>query len=103
MLTATVAEPHATIQFRALPSAFASLASGTPSASIPLNPGADTTIEVLVTAQDGSTKISSILVKRINFPPTLIAAGVGTQVLNLGGGALTLNLLSYFTDGIALP
>ncbi|MFN9943883.1 MAG: cadherin-like beta sandwich domain-containing protein, partial [bacterium] len=53
-VTPTAAQANATIQARVGANAFASVTSGNPSASLPLAYGANT-IEVKVTAQDGTT------------------------------------------------
>ncbi|MBE2286955.1 MAG: cadherin-like beta sandwich domain-containing protein [Prosthecobacter sp.] len=53
-VTPTAAESHATIQVRINGGSYASVTSGSPTSSLPLNLGANT-IDVLVTAQDGTT------------------------------------------------
>lgn len=53
-VTPTAAESHATIQVRINGGSYASVTSGSPTSSLPLNLGANT-IDVLVTAQDGAT------------------------------------------------
>jgi uncharacterized delta-60 repeat protein len=62
-VTATKADPNASIHVRLNGGSYVSVASGTPSAVLPLNVGANT-VEVRVTAEDGSTKTSAIAVSR---------------------------------------
>jgi len=71
-VTPTFEEPNATIEARIGSNAFASVASGSPSASLPLAIGVNT-IDVRVTAEDGTTqKIYTITVTR-NAGPTDIS------------------------------
>ncbi|MCX6854659.1 MAG: fibronectin type III domain-containing protein [Verrucomicrobia bacterium] len=63
-VTPTRAQANATLEARVAANAFASVTSGSPSASLPLAVGANT-IQVRVTAQDGTTiKTYSIVVTR---------------------------------------
>ena len=54
-VTPTKTDANATIQARVNGGTYASVTSGSPSASLSLNPGTTNTIDVLVTAQDGTT------------------------------------------------
>ncbi len=63
IVTPTKADPNASIHIRLNGGSYSSVASGTPSAVLPLNVGANT-VEVRVTAEDGSTKTSAIAVSR---------------------------------------
>ncbi len=56
-VTPTVNEAHATIQVRVNSGSYSAVTSGSPSGSLSLNVG-DNPIDVLVTAQDGSTTIT---------------------------------------------
>ena len=80
-VTATRAQANATIEARVGANAFATVNSGSPSASLPLAVGANT-IQVRVTAQDGTTtKTYSIVVTRaagVPGAPTVGTATAGT-------------------------
>ncbi|WP_181257055.1 IPT/TIG domain-containing protein [Pseudaminobacter soli (ex Li et al. 2025)] len=89
-VTPTVSESHATVVVNG-----SAATSGSPS-SIPLNVG-DTTITILVTAQDGSTKTYTLEVTRAEAAPiadnfqTMVAANSSGNpiTLSLSGGAAT--------------
>jgi gliding motility-associated-like protein len=66
-VTATVAEPNATLQINS-----AAVASGTPSANIPLLVGPNV-ITTLVTAQDGTTKTYTITLTRAPSPDATLS------------------------------
>ncbi len=93
-ITPTREEANATIQVRANTGTYATVVSGTASSALALNVGANT-VDVLVTAQDGTTqKTYSITVTRAPAPPTftsfsLIATKPGDQVSITGGGFTT--------------
>jgi hypothetical protein len=70
--TPTANQANATIQVRVNAGAYAAVASGSASAALALNVGAYNTINVLVTAQDGSsTKTYTITVTRLSTDASL--------------------------------
>ncbi|MCG9898535.1 MAG: FG-GAP-like repeat-containing protein, partial [Hydrotalea sp.] len=72
VVTPTVSDPNASIQLRINNGTYSTITSGSPSNSLSLNVG-ENTIDVLVTAQNGSTnKTYSIVVTRLEPPiPTI--------------------------------
>lgn len=89
-VTATVSEPNATLQING-----AAVASGSPSANLPLAVGANT-ITTLVTAQDGTTKTYTITVTRAPSPDATLSN------LVLSAGTLTPGFASVTTAYTAL-
>ncbi|MGV3658624.1 MAG: choice-of-anchor D domain-containing protein [Prosthecobacter sp.] len=86
-VTPTRMEAHATIQVRMNGGGFASVASGSASGSLPLNVG-DNTLEVKVTAEDGTTtKSYTVIITRPVLPSaaTQTADGVGNAGAVLHG------------------
>ncbi|MDD9269220.1 cadherin-like beta sandwich domain-containing protein [Paenibacillus sp. GCM10023248] len=65
ILTPTVSHPNATVEVKANEAAYAAVSSGSPSSPLPLEVGSNV-ISVKVTAQDGSSKVYTITVKRLN-------------------------------------
>ncbi|OIR00730.1 cadherin-like beta sandwich domain protein [mine drainage metagenome] len=69
-VTPTHNESHATIQVRINAGTYASVTSGSASSALSLNVG-DNTIDILVTAQDGTTNTYHIVVRRQSSDATL--------------------------------
>ncbi|MEQ1752031.1 MAG: HYR domain-containing protein, partial [Prosthecobacter sp.] len=85
-VTPTRAQANATIQARVGANAFATVTSGSPSAALALAVGANT-IQVQVTAQDGTTiKTYSIVVTRAAAVPAITGTMMFTQNTGLGDG-----------------
>ncbi len=90
-VTPTRNDPNATIQARVNGGSYASVTNGSPSGSLSLNVGSNT-IDVLVTAEDGTTtKTYTITVTRAANPPSITSFSptsgvVGTSVTITGTG-----------------
>jgi uncharacterized protein YjiK len=106
--TPTFGNANATAQVRINGGSYASVSSGSPSANLPLNEGANT-VEILVTAQDGTTTVTyTITVTRAAPPaPTVLVAGdLMFTALNADEDgfamvalrAIPANTTVYFTD-----
>jgi formylglycine-generating enzyme required for sulfatase activity len=86
-VTPTVAQANATVSVRINGGSFAAVTSGSPSASLPLNVGTNT-VDVRVTAQDGTTqKTYTVTVTRMAVPTvtTPTATGITATGATLGG------------------
>jgi hypothetical protein len=96
-VTPTVTQANATVTVNGT-----AVASGTASSNIALAPGATTTIPVVVTAQDGSTKTYTVAVTR---PCTLQAVAQNVSVaLNVSGQAtVTAAQLNNNSTGTCTP
>ena len=96
--TPTRAQANATIEARVNTGTYAAVTSGSPSAALPLNVGANT-VDVRVTAQDGTTqKTYTVTVTRMAAPTltspaaasiTATGATLGGNVTADGGAAIT--------------
>ena len=90
-VTPTKNDINATIQVRVNGGSYAAVASGSPSSALSLNVGSNA-IDVLVTAQDGTTtKTYTITITRLGIPPTITSftptsGVVGTSVTITGTG-----------------
>ncbi|MBD1365073.1 cadherin-like beta sandwich domain-containing protein [Mucilaginibacter sp. ZT4R22] len=94
-VTATVSEPNATLQING-----AAVASGSPSASIPLLVGPNV-ITTLVTAQDGTTKTYTITVTRAPSPDaTLSNIVLSDGTLSPGFAAATTSYTASVANAI---
>ncbi len=87
-ITPTRADANATIQVRVNAGAYAAVTSGSASGSLPLIVGSNT-IEILVTAQDASTKTYTVLVSRAPIPPPISITSI-TPLTAIPGQAVTL-------------
>ena len=92
-VTPTVTHPSATVQVRVNGGTYAVVASGSASGSLPLDPGANV-IDVLVTAEDGSTHLYTVTVTRAAVPgaPTAVRA-------TAGNGQATVQFAAPASDG----
>jgi hypothetical protein len=86
-VTATTSDPNATIEARVNTGTYAAVTSGSPSAALPLNVGTNT-VDVRVTAQDGTTqKTYTVTVTRMAAPTVTIptATSITATGATLGG------------------
>jgi len=90
-VTPTKSDANASIQVRVNSGSYATIASGSASSALSLNVGSNT-IDVLVTAQDGTTvKTYTITVTRLATPPVVVSfspitGNIGTTVAITGTG-----------------
>lgn len=82
-VTPTRADANATIQVRINAGSFTSVNSGSASGALPLVVGSNT-VEILVTAQDASTKTYTILVNRAPIPPPISITAISPQMARPG-------------------
>ena len=103
-VTPTRAQANATIEARVGANAFASVTSGSPSASLALAVGANT-IQVRVTAQDGTTpKTYSIVVTRAAPPADIpMTLSGGTLTIDASGSAGAANVTLRYVTGAGGP
>ncbi|OOQ57997.1 cadherin-like beta sandwich domain-containing protein [Mucilaginibacter pedocola] len=95
-VTAAVAEPNATIQING-----AAVASGSPSANIPLAVGANA-VTTLVTAQDGTTKTYTVTVTRAPSPDaTLSNLALSTGTLSPAFSPVTTGYTASVANAVA--
>lgn len=97
-LTAAATNQFASMKVRVSGGNYITITPGSASPALALDSGSDTLIELLVTAQDGSTRLYSVTARRQNIPPKVIGPGIPDQVLTLGLAPISLNLLAHFTD-----
>jgi hypothetical protein len=94
-VTPTFTQANASIQARVNSGSYSSVTSGTASGSLALNVG-DNTIDVLVTAQDGTTKTYTITVNRASASsPTITIgsiSGYGNQCINTTSSEKSYNV-----------
>jgi hypothetical protein len=95
-VTPTRADANATIQVRINAGSFTSVNSGSASGSLPLVVGSNT-IEILVTAQDASTKTYTVLVNRAPIPPPISITSI-SPLMAAPGQAVTLTGTDFNTS-----
>ncbi|MGV3661374.1 MAG: beta strand repeat-containing protein [Prosthecobacter sp.] len=96
-LTATVAEPHATLAMRVNGGGYAAAISGSAGPSLPLNLG-DNTLDVRVTAEDGVTqKTYSVALRRLTY----LEAWRRTHYATIANAGNAANDVAPQFDGIA--
>jgi len=96
-VTPTRAEANATIEVRVNAGGYSAVTSGSPSSAQSLNIGANT-IDVRVTAQDGTTKTYTVTVTRTMLPPGNALhfdgsddnVNINSTIGNFGTGAFTI-------------